>query len=169
MMKTLLFLVKTGISVPIFLPRIYIWLINFLLLSGFYTPLSAQISSNSQIDSVITKARSYWGIPHAARSNSGLDCSGLMMRSYASIGIKLERCSRSQVAQGKAVKRDELRKGDLVFFKVRGRIGHVGMVVSELGEAVRFIHTSASAGVKEDTLNKKFWTNCYVTARRILF
>lgn len=122
----------------------------------------------ARIDSVIAKARTYWGIPHASRSKSGLDCSGLMMRSYASIGVKLERTSRSQVHMGAEIPKHKLRKGDLIFFKVRGRIGHVGMVVSNPGEPVRFIHTSASQGVKEDTLDKKFWANCYVTGRRIL-
>lgn len=122
-----------------------------------------------RIDSVIQKARTYWGIQHASRSNSGLDCSGLMQRSYAHIGVKLERNSRSQVHQGIEIPKSRLRKGDLVFFKVRGRIGHVGMVVSEQGKPVRFIHTSASQGVKEDDLEKKFWTNCYVTGRRILY
>lgn len=141
----------------------------FLLFAMFFlSPLRLQAQDPGRIEQLIAKARSYWGTPHASRAKNGIDCSCLMQKSYAAIGIRLERFSRDQVNQGQEVSRQELRKGDLVFFMVNGRIGHVGMVVSPQGEPVRFIHSSASRGVREDSLDKRFWSDCYVTARRIL-
>lgn len=43
------------------------------------------------------------------------DCSGLVQWSYKKAGKSLSRTTYSQIAEGKAAKRSNLRKGDLVF------------------------------------------------------
>ncbi len=53
------------------------------------------------------------------------DCSGLTMKSWKSVGVKLPRTSRAQFHVGKKVKKSNLRKGDLVFFY--SGISHVGI------------------------------------------
>jgi len=53
------------------------------------------------------------------------DCSGLTMKSWKSVGVKLPRTSRAQYRVGKKVKKSNLRKGDLVFFY--SGISHVGI------------------------------------------
>lgn len=138
-------------------------------LIALFLPLpSAAQSSEAPAERVIQRARSFWGTPHARRARGGIDCSGLVVKSFAAIDLPLARTSRQQALQGIPVERQHLRKGDLVFFWVNGRIGHVGIVVSSYGQPVRFIHTSASKGVKEDALDNPFWNGCYATARRVL-
>lgn len=44
------------------------------------------------------------------------DCSGLTMKAWAAAGKKLPHSSKSQFRVGKAVKKSDLRPGDLVFF-----------------------------------------------------
>src|SRR3546814_5753784 len=54
--------------------------------------------------------------------NTGFDCSGLVI--YAaekSLGLKLPRRSAEIAQEGISVKRNELKRGDLVFFNTRDR------------------------------------------------
>jgi peptidoglycan DL-endopeptidase CwlO len=67
---------------------------------------------------VIAIARTYLGIPYvygAADPNVGFDCSGLVMYSYAQLGIQLPHYSGYQQNLGVPVPMDALIPGDLVF------------------------------------------------------
>lgn len=76
-----------------------------------------------------------WG----GRGGSGIDCSGLIQRSLATIGIAAPRDSDMQMeALGTELAKDAaLQSGDLVFFP-----GHVGMMV----DADRLIHATQKFG-----------------------
>ncbi|MBN7807519.1 C40 family peptidase [Agrobacterium rosae] len=64
-----------------------------------------------------------WG----GRSGFGIDCSGLVQLSMAMIGTSVLRDTDMQVTSlGTPIDRDELRRGDLVFWK-----GHVGIMEDE--------------------------------------
>ena len=74
----------------------------------------------------------YWaekqlGKPYvwAAAGPDTFDCSGLMLWSYAKVGVNLTHYSGDQIHQGTSVSRSELQAGDLVFFG--SPIHHVGM------------------------------------------
>jgi cell wall-associated NlpC family hydrolase len=64
-----------------------------------------------------------WGAagPHA------FDCSGLVMWSYAQVGISLPHFTGNQWNQGVHIPRSQLQPGDLVFFFAD--LGHVGMYI----------------------------------------
>ncbi|MFB9951688.1 NlpC/P60 family protein [Rhizobium puerariae] len=66
-----------------------------------------------------------WG----GRSGFGLDCSALVQLSLMMVGKSAPRDSDMQASIGSPVSRDELRRGDLVFWK-----GHVGIM--ENGETL---------------------------------
>ena len=71
------------------------------------------------------------------------------------------------------MKKNDIRKGDLVFFGKRGsvrNIGHVGIVVSVDKETggFTFIHASVSNGVVEQSFNHPYFMMRYMGARRIL-
>ena len=51
---------------------------------------------------------------------SGADCSGFTMLIYKEFGVSLPRTVGGQLGRGKAVSKDNLQKGDLVFFKKKG-------------------------------------------------
>jgi cell wall-associated NlpC family hydrolase len=80
------------------------------------------------IDDPLTIARSFLGLPYVwgGRGGAGIDCSGLVQRSVAGIGIKAQRDSDMQQATlGDVIPDDQdLRPGDIIFFP-----GHVGMMV----------------------------------------
>lgn len=58
---------------------------------------------------------------------TGFDCSGLMLAAYRSVGIGLPHSSRAQANVGRAVSKDELKPGDLIFWY--HPIHHVGMYI----------------------------------------
>lgn len=63
-----------------------------------------------------------WG----GRSGFGLDCSALVQLSLMMVGKSAPRDSDMQASIGSAVTREELRRGDLVFWR-----GHVGIMENE--------------------------------------
>ncbi len=64
-----------------------------------------------------------WG----AAGPANFDCSGLMLAAYRSVGISLPHSSRAQAGRGRAVSRNELKPGDLIFWY--HPIHHVGMYI----------------------------------------
>ena len=108
--------------------------------------------------------RYVWG---ATGKRNTFDCSGFTKFVYKKNGIDIPRTSINQSKYGKFVKRDELRKGDLVFFDTskrrRGYVNHVGIYIGDN----KFIHaSSAKKKVVITSLNKKFYSNRYKGARR---
>ncbi|HEY6960974.1 MAG TPA: NlpC/P60 family protein [Gaiellaceae bacterium] len=84
-------------------------------------------------------ALSQLGVPYVwgGSSPSGFDCSGLVMWSFAQVGVSLPHSSYAQYGMGVPVSRDQLQPGDLVFFD---GLGHVGIYIGN-GEFVHAPHT----------------------------
>ena len=64
------------------------------------------------------------------------------------------------------MKKSELKAGDLVFFKTRGRrvINHVGIFIGN----GKFIHASSGKGrVRVDTLTDGYYSSRYAGGRRV--
>jgi murein DD-endopeptidase / murein LD-carboxypeptidase len=102
---------------------------------------------------------------HGGTTKKGFDCSGFTQYVFKSFGIDLSHSSKSQAVEGTAVKKNELRKGDLVFFKTDGKgISHVGIF---LGDG-KFAHSSSKHGVIIDDISEAYYVKRYVTAARIL-
>lgn len=58
---------------------------------------------------------------------TGFDCSGLMMWSWAQVGVGLPRTSRAQFAATQRIPMSQIQPGDLVFYG--SPVHHVGMYV----------------------------------------
>lgn len=96
---------------------------------------------------------------------TGFDCSGFVRYVFHhSAGVDLPVDSASQYRAGVNVARADLKVGDLVFFKIRGkRVSHVGIY---LGEG-RFIHSpSTGKSVSISRLDEGYWTRRYAGAKR---
>ncbi len=112
-----------------------------------------------------TKGHKYvWG----AENDGCYDCSGLTYYTYGSMGIEIPRVARDQYKVGTPIPRDQLQKGDLVFFDTSksrsGRVTHVGIY---LGNG-KFQHASSSKGrVVISSLNSPYYSNRYLGARRV--
>lgn len=127
----------------------------------------------SRADSLVNHAYTFLGKRYRRGGTGarGYDCSGYTLTVFARFGVRLPHTSSGQALMGIPVSRNNLRKGDLVFFRGRGRkghrIGHVGIVISEKGEPVRFIHSSTSEGVRIDRLEFTYYKKRFVKAIRI--
>ena len=97
---------------------------------------------------------------------SGADCSGFTQSVFYSLGAKIPRTTKAQLSSGTSISRSNLRTGDLLFFRTgRGPSGlHVGIYTRN----GKFIHLSTRGGVKEVSLNTKYWGSKYLGARRYL-
>ena len=108
--------------------------------------------------------RYVWG---AVGKGGTFDCSGFTNYVYKKNGIHIPRTSFNQSKYGAYVSRNNLQKGDLIFFDTskrhKGYVNHVGIY---LGNG-KFIHaSSAKKKVVITSLKKKFYSRCYVGARR---
>ena len=141
--------------------------------------LSSEIDPNLSVESIelitdiLDEANKHMGKPykHGKKGPDSFDCSGFTSYVYKQFGFNISPASRMQYNDGVSVERNQLRKGDLVFFTSRSsgsNVGHVGMVVNadnETGE-FEFIHASIK-GVKISSC-EGYYANRYVGARRII-
>lgn len=127
--------------------------------------------SNREIDSLIFAAKNYQGVAYrlGGIDEKGMDCSGLLFRTYADQNFSIPRVTSKQALYGLPVSVDALAKGDWVFFKTNGStsLNHVGLVtdVKSLREII-FIHASTSKCVREDNLYSNYWFNVFQQAIR---
>ena len=125
-------------------------------------------------EEVVKFATNYMGLRYRRGGSTakGFDCSGFTSYVFRNFGVKLPHTSAGQSFYGIEVSKDKITKGDLIFFKganTRKRsIGHVGIVISERGEPVRFIHSSTSGGIRIDYLEAHYYRLRYVRTRRVL-
>jgi cell wall-associated NlpC family hydrolase len=97
--------------------------------------------------------------------STGFECSGFVSYVFRhTLGKDLPATSASQFHAGTRVDRADLRTGDLVFFRTRGkRVSHVGIYLDH----GRFIHSpSAGKTVSIDSLDASYWSRHYAGAKR---
>lgn len=102
-------------------------------------------------------------------TTKGFDCSGLIYTTFKKIEISLPRTTIEMAKIGTTIDLDEIKKGDLIFFKTNGKnvINHVGMVVEVLSDEIQFIHAATSKGVMISSTKESYYKNAYVQSNRI--
>jgi cell wall-associated NlpC family hydrolase len=102
-------------------------------------PMPASPPSSSAAGA-IAAAQTMLGVPYryGGSTPSGFDCSGLMLWSWAQVGVSLPRTSGAQRAATQRITRDQLQPGDLVFYG--SPVSHVGMYVGG-GQMIHSPHT----------------------------
>ncbi|MGS0747977.1 C40 family peptidase [Halpernia sp. GG3] len=132
------------------------------------------IRHSKTIDGILSVAESYIGTPYrfGGMTRNGIDCSAFVLSVFgAAVGMNLPRVAASQASEGETVSKEDLQKGDLVFFSHGGgRISHVGIVEEVTAEGeVKFIHAATSKGVMISSLfNDSYWTSKFMFAKRII-
>lgn len=123
---------------------------------------------------IVEYAKNYMGTKYqyGGMSEKGMDCSGLVYLSFLNAAdIFLPRSSREMSKQGTRVGKNDIQKGDLVFFKTNPRrnvINHIGIVVKNDHGKINFIHASTSHGVMISAIDDLYWKKVFVEARRVL-
>lgn len=112
-------------------------------------------------------SQDWLGVPYryGGEDRGGIDCSAFVQTILGTaFGVRLSRATATQVKEGEPVARDDLRAGDLVFFRTGRRTRHVGIY---LGDG-SFVHASTRDGVTVSGLDDGYYKRTYWTARRVL-
>ena len=155
--------------------------ILFVLVFGFVlcacsSKQKAVYSTNkliSKVDRIVASALQYKGVTYkyGGTTKKGMDCSGLVYTAFGKENIQLPRISRNMAKKGKRILLRNVKKGDLVFFKISRRsneINHVGLVTAIKNNTIYFIHSTSSKGVIVSSLSEKYWKKNFVKATSIL-
>jgi cell wall-associated NlpC family hydrolase len=134
--------------------------------------IAKAIKHSKTIDNILAEASTYLGTPYryGGTTRNGIDCSAFVLSVFgAAAGLSLPRVAASQAQEGESVDKENLQKGDLIFFSHGRRISHVGIVeeVTEDGE-IKFIHAATSKGVMVSSLNDSYWGPKYRFAKRVI-
>ena len=113
-------------------------------------------------------AKSMLGIEYQYGANGPYryDCSSFTKHVFSRQGIKIPRVSRDQAKVGQFIYRNQLQKGDLIFFdsKKSSRVSHVGIYLDK----GQFIHaSSAKKHVTISSLNSKYYREHFKWGRRV--
>ena len=123
--------------------------------------LSRIKSSENELQRKLLKSYANWkGTKYqlGGDSKEGIDCSGLTRRIYREIyGIELPRRTYEQIKIGSRIERQDLKPGDIVYFKPEGTGSHTAVY---LGETL-FINASTSKGVVISTLENTYWNKYF--------
>lgn len=132
------------------------------------TNIQAEETKDIKIeDQLISNAKTHLGSPYlfGGTSQEGFDCSGFSQEVFKQTGIEIPRTTGEQFEMGIAVKKEDLQKGDLIFFEtIRKGPSHLGIYIGDN----KFIHSSSSKGVSISKLDDPYyWGPRYLGARRV--
>jgi cell wall-associated NlpC family hydrolase len=138
--------------------------------SGTSTKPLVSTTTNRSSSNVVRVAFSKVGASYrwGAMGPYNFDCSGFTRFVLKQMGVNLPHSSSAQFNGGRAVSRNGLLPGDLVFFQGfsgRGGVGHVGVYIGNN----RMVHASTpSTGVIVSSLSERYYSSRYLGARRYL-
>jgi lipoprotein Spr len=98
-------------------------------------------------------------------SRRGIDCSAFTKQLYSDVfNLSIRRSSRDIFSMVNPVGKDDLKEGDLVFFKIHSRsISHIGIYLGNN----RFAHAS-SKGVAISSLDDAYYSRYFYKGGRLL-
>lgn len=136
------------------------------MLALFFTALIIECRPQPQVpdpssEKLYLFLKEWWKVPYrwGGTTKLGIDCSAFVKKMYQTLHDKnIPRTSKEQYKATKKIKRDELQTGDLLFFKNRRGVWHVGYYMFDS----LFAHSSTTQkGVAVSSLNnsayKKMW------------
>lgn len=129
-------------------------------------PKEGRINSHAAKNTLYAKYRKWQGVRYqlGGLGRNGIDCSGFVHVVYKSgFGIDLPRTTHLQSRVGKTIHKNDLKTGDLVFFRTTNTSSHVGIYL----ENRKFIHASTTKGVTISRLDNNYWKSRYWKSVRI--
>ena len=122
-------------------------------------------------NSLMHYAYEFIGIPYkwGGTDENGFDCSGFTKHVFQGKGIDLPRVSQDQFDFAKKINVKRAFMGDLVFFSEGDGISHVGILVNQVNEPKKMIHSSSSKGISvADIEASDYWKKRIVAYGRII-
>ncbi|TAL67746.1 MAG: NlpC/P60 family protein [Bacteroidetes bacterium] len=115
---------------------------------------------------IIEEAESWLGTPYCygGYSKDCTDCSGFVLNIFQAVGIMLPRTAETQFEYGNNIDDNDKEAGDLVFFRDKSKISHVGIYAGNN----EFIHASISNGVVRQSLDDFYYREHYAGAKRVI-
>lgn len=155
----------------------FVLYVGVLYLNSFNTSLVADdLTSNSTTiqDSVLNYGTKFMCTPYHFGSSGpkSFDCSGFTSYVYRHFGYNLDHSSLNQANVTKTIRKNNLQKGDLVFFEGRrqnGIVGHVGIVyeIKPNGE-FDFLHASIHKGVTVSSSDQPYYAARFIKGGRVI-
>ncbi|MDR0807432.1 MAG: C40 family peptidase [Enterobacteriaceae bacterium] len=132
-------------------------------------PPSGRLSDSIFVVSQLQEQQREWyrtPYRYGGLSRDGVDCSGFVYKTFHDrFDINLPRTTKLQAEVGSKIPREELKPGDLVFFKTNQ--GENGLHVGIYNTKGSFIHASTNKGVITSSLDSSYWKNAYWQSRRL--
>jgi cell wall-associated NlpC family hydrolase len=129
-------------------------------------------------DSVVAFAMRQLGTNYCYAGSTpatGFDCSGFVQYVYQKFQVAMPHSTALLIAVGRPVAREQARRGDIVVFTGTApgaaTPGHAGIVVSEPGQPLKFIHSSSARrepGVKISQVEGTDYERRFMQVRRVL-
>jgi len=141
-------------------------------LSGGGSPrrsIAVAVPPGADKNEVVRAAMAFLYVPYrfGGDGKGGIDCSGLITKAFAMVGINLPRSVERLFKVGSYVENiNNLKVADLVFFATgfTGKATHVGLYVGEN----KMIHASSSQGkVLCVRINNSYYRNRFLGGRRV--
>lgn len=155
--------------------------------SAAYAPLNDTAGTVEQIrfdsiqreaitDSVIGILKQSLGLPYHYGGNSpvtGFDCSHFVAYGFGKLGVNIPASSAGLSKEGVQISLDQLKKGDLMFFKGRNvnttKVGHVAMVIDVQPKSIKIIHSTNRGVVIDEYTTMGYYKARFLQARRIAY
>lgn len=105
---------------------------------------------NVTADTLLSFAKKQIGVKYkygSTNPKAGFDCSGFVYYVFGHFNIKVPRASMDYEKAGKVIPVDSCKAGDVIVFTGTNiknrRPGHVGLILSNSGTEINFIHSSS--------------------------
>ena len=117
---------------------------------------------------LLQKIDEWYGAPYnyGGSSKSGVDCSYFTLDVMKGVfNINLNRTAAEQYQQTSRINWEDLKEGDLIFFKTEGpnKISHVGIYLTNN----KFVHASVSNGVTISDLSEPYYQRTIYSMGRL--
>lgn len=118
-------------------------------------------------DLIASRALAAMGKPYRFGGNGpeSFDCSGLVRFAHAAAGVEVPRTTTGQFRAAAPVRNEELRAGDLLFFRISGKdVSHVAIYTGDR----RFVHAPQTGRpVETRSLDDPYYSERLVRAGRL--
>ncbi|RYG41974.1 MAG: NlpC/P60 family protein [Chitinophagaceae bacterium] len=151
------------------------WIIGLLLTGSFFT---ANAQDSKKIDAsqmwarmqAVKDATYKW----AGATEKGFDCSGFVQFVFKGFGLNTGHSTRNLAVIGKMIPLAKAQFGDVIVFtgtdSKKRQPGHAGIVVSQPGEPLKFMHSSSSKknyGVTTTVYKNSNYAKRFLEVRRV--